>query len=139
MRKNVNRNVFNDRKNVSATIVGSAYVYPLDTRMRRNVNRKGFNDRKNVSATVTSLLCELWHLFPNSQSSDVTALRLIFPHPQSCSANSLVLPKSVSKNTDSSFYRTSHVLAESLDNPGHWKSILATKGLGRLCDDPCYV
>ena len=55
MRRNVNRNVFNDRKNVSATIVGSAYVYPLDTRMRRNVNRKGFNDRKNVSATPLPL------------------------------------------------------------------------------------
>ena len=57
MRRNVNRNVFNDRKNVSATIVGSAYVYPLDTRMRRNVNRKGFNDRKNVSATARLSYC----------------------------------------------------------------------------------
>ena len=56
MRRNVNRDVFNERKNVSATIVGSAYVYPLDTRMRRNVNRNGFNDRENVSATALSRL-----------------------------------------------------------------------------------
>ena len=59
MRRNVNRKVFNDRKNLSATIVGSAYVYPLDTRMRRNVNRKGFNDRKNVSATAPQQYCDV--------------------------------------------------------------------------------
>ena len=27
-----------------------------------------------IRRAVTSLLCELWHLFPNSQSSDVVAL-----------------------------------------------------------------
>ena len=68
MRINVNRNVFNDRKNVSATIVGSAYVYPLDTRMRRNVNRTGFNNRKNVSATARlpyrrDVTVLLWRVF----------------------------------------------------------------------------
>ena len=78
MRRNVNRNVFNDRKNVSATIVGSAYVYPLDTRMRRNVNRKGFNDRKNVSATPPPNM-----YLPRVNLRQITSLRsYIHPYEQ---------------------------------------------------------